>query len=132
MGIVDKIRAMNGSSQPLAGHRLGFCLHITKETSVLVMAAKSLGADIAICSANPLSAQDDIAAFLHSNGVNVYAWRGETESEYKHCIYDVLAFKPMRSEEHTSELQSRQYLVCRLLLEKKKKNSHNSPCTPMQ
>src|SRR3712207_9576028 len=28
-----------------------------------------------------------------------------------------------RSEEHTSELQSRQYLVCRLLLEKKKKNS---------
>src|SRR3712207_8568788 len=29
-----------------------------------------------------------------------------------------------RSEEHTSELQSRQYLVCRLLLEKKKKTSH--------
>src|SRR3712207_7460646 len=31
-----------------------------------------------------------------------------------------------RSEEHTSELQSRQYLVCRLLLEKKKKTSINS------
>src|SRR3712207_7757887 len=31
------------------------------------------------------------------------------------------AFKDLRSEEHTSELQSRQYLVCRLLLEKKKK-----------
>src|SRR3712207_8278111 len=30
-----------------------------------------------------------------------------------------------RSEEHTSELQSRQYLVCRLLLEKKKRNSIN-------
>src|SRR5947209_12830138 len=30
----------------------------------------------------------------------------------------------LRSEEHTSELQSRQYLVCRLLLEKKKKNSY--------
>src|SRR5258707_11180933 len=30
-----------------------------------------------------------------------------------------------RSEEHTSELQSRQYLVCRLLLEKKKKKNHN-------
>src|SRR3712207_6911195 len=30
----------------------------------------------------------------------------------------------LRSEEHTSELQSRQYLVCRLLLEKKKKNTH--------
>jgi adenosylhomocysteinase len=65
MGIVEKIRAINESSQLLAGFRLGFCLHITKETSVLVMAAKSLGADIAICSANPLSAQDDIAAFLY-------------------------------------------------------------------
>src|SRR3712207_7501309 len=32
----------------------------------------------------------------------------------------------LRSEEHTSELQSRQYLVCRLLLEKKKKNNNNS------
>src|SRR5215217_4023168 len=31
---------------------------------------------------------------------------------------------PVRSEEHTSELQSRQYLVCRLLLEKKKKNTN--------
>src|SRR3712207_8321753 len=31
----------------------------------------------------------------------------------------------IRSEEHTSELQSRQYLVCRLLLEKKKKNKHS-------
>src|SRR3712207_7662248 len=33
--------------------------------------------------------------------------------------------QPLRSEEHTSELQSRQYLVCRLLLEKKK-NEHNT------
>src|SRR3712207_8188335 len=33
-----------------------------------------------------------------------------------------------RSEEHTSELQSRQYLVCRLLLEKKKTDRLNSPC----
>src|SRR3712207_7624736 len=32
---------------------------------------------------------------------------------------------PFRSEEHTSELQSRQYLVCRLLLEKKKNDKHN-------
>jgi adenosylhomocysteinase len=106
MGIVDKIRAMNDSSQPLAGHRLGFCLHITKETSVLVMAAKSLGADIAICSANPLSAQDDIAAFLHNNGVNVYAWRGETESEYKQCIYDVLACRPVIVTDDGGDLHS--------------------------
>src|SRR3712207_7970766 len=35
-----------------------------------------------------------------------------------------LSFLHLRSEEHTSELQSRQYLVCRLLLEKKKKKKH--------
>ena len=106
MGIVDKIRAMNDSSQPLAGHRLGFCLHITKETSVLVMAAKSLGADIAICSANPLSAQDDIAAFLYGNGVNVYAWRGETELEYKQCIHSVLSFRPVIVTDDGGDLHS--------------------------
>jgi adenosylhomocysteinase len=95
MSIVEKIRAKNESTQSLAAFRLGFCLHITKETSVLTMAAKSLGADIAICSANPLSTQDDIAAFLYNKGVNVYAWRGETESEYQQCIRKVLAFKPV-------------------------------------
>ena len=106
MGIVDKIRAMNDSNQPLAGYRLGFCLHITKETSVLVMAAKSLGADIAICSANPLSAQDDIAAFLYGNGVNVYAWRGETELEYKQCIHSVLSFRPIIVTDDGGDLHS--------------------------
>jgi adenosylhomocysteinase len=94
MAIVEKIRVKNERSKPLAGLRLGFCLHITKETSVLVMAAKSLGADVAICSANPLSAQDDIAAFLYTNGVAVYAWRGETKAEYQQCIKHVLDFRP--------------------------------------
>src|SRR5918994_6935329 len=104
MGIVEKIRAINESSQLLAGFRLGFCLHITKETSVLVMAVKSLGADVAICSANPLSAQDDIAAFLYNMGVNVYAWRGETESEYQQCIRSVLAFRPAIVTDDGSDL----------------------------
>ena len=95
MGIIEKIRTANEDGQSLSGFRLGFCLHITKETSVLAMAVKNLGADITLCSANPLSTQDDIAAFLYDKGVNVYAWRGETESEYQECISNVLAFKPM-------------------------------------
>src|SRR5687768_18393583 len=37
--------------------------------------------------------------------------------------------KPFRSEEHTSELQSRLHLVCRLLLEKKKKKTNITHCT---
>ncbi len=66
MAILDKIKIKNEKKKPLAGYRIGFCLHITKETSVLVMTTKELGADVALCSANPLSVQDDIAAFLSS------------------------------------------------------------------
>jgi adenosylhomocysteinase len=94
MTILDKIRIKNEKSKPLHGYKLGFCLHITKETSVLVMTAKKLGAEIALCSANPLSVQDDIAAFLSSEGVNTYGWRGETLKEYNKCIQSVLDFKP--------------------------------------
>src|ERR671917_588062 len=107
MSIVEKIRAINESSQSLAGIRHGFCLHITKETSVLVMAVKSLGADVAICSVNPLAAQDDIAAFLYDKGVNVYAWRGETKSEYQQCIRSVLAFRPVLVTDDGGDLHSR-------------------------
>jgi adenosylhomocysteinase len=94
MKLVDKIRIKNQMKKPLFEYRLGFCLHITKETSVLIMAAKKLGAEIAICSANPLSTQDDIAAFLASEGIKVFAWRGETKKEYEECIKQVLEFCP--------------------------------------
>lgn len=94
MGIIERIVTRYKSAQPLAGLRLGFCLHITKETSVLALAAKKLGAEIAICSANPLSAQDEIAAFLYDKGLHVYAWRGETKTQYIQCIQCVIKFKP--------------------------------------
>jgi adenosylhomocysteinase len=94
MGIIERIVKNNESARPLAGLRLGFCLHVTKETSVLAMAAKDLGAKVAICSANPLSAQDDIAAFLYDKGVHIYAWRGETGAQYRQCIQSVVKFRP--------------------------------------
>lgn len=94
MAIISRIVDKNKRAQPLAGLRLGFCLHVTKETSVLVMGAKALGARIAICSANPLSAQDDIAAFLYGQGVSIYAWRGETKQQYQGCIGKVIESGP--------------------------------------
>ncbi|WP_415281190.1 adenosylhomocysteinase [Candidatus Nitrososphaera sp. FF02] len=94
MEIIESIVKKNAAKKPLAGFTVGFCLHVTKETSVLVMAAKKLGADVALCSANPLSAQDDIAAFLYDKGTHVFAWRGETASEYRGCVRRVLALSP--------------------------------------
>ena len=82
-------------SKPLKGITLGFCLHITKETSVLLMGAKELGATVACCGGNPLTTQDTIAAFLASEGIHVYAWNGQTPKEYDWCIEQVLKHKPV-------------------------------------
>src|SRR3712207_7734506 len=56
----------------------------------------------------------------------------DIEDHYRQRLESMLAVDEMvasliRSEEHTSELQSRQYLVCRLLLEKKKNTIHFYP-----
>jgi adenosylhomocysteinase len=109
MKILDKITTKYRKTKPLSGCRLGFCLHVTKETSVLVMAAKQLGAEIAICSANPLSVQDDIASFLGSEGVKVFAWKGETFKDYKNCMKMVLKFKPHIITDDGAELHVTAY-----------------------
>ena len=94
-------------SQPLRGIRLGICLHITKETSVLIMGAKTLGAKVSVCCANPLSTQDDIAAFLVSNGIDVYAWEGQTTKEYDWCIEMMLSHKPQILTDDGSDCHSK-------------------------
>ena len=49
MAILDNTLKRLKKSQPLKGITLGFCLHITKETSVLLIGAKELGANVAAC-----------------------------------------------------------------------------------
>jgi adenosylhomocysteinase len=95
MPILDKTINRLKKSQPFKGLTLGFCLHITKETSVLLIGAKELGADVAACAGNPLTTQDDIAAFLASEGIHTYAWNDETNEEYNWCIEQVLNHKPI-------------------------------------
>ncbi|HJU13071.1 MAG TPA: adenosylhomocysteinase [Candidatus Nitrosotalea sp.] len=94
-------------SQPLKGLRLGVCLHITKETSVLMMGAKALGAEVSACGANPLSTQDDIAAFLAENGIHIYAWAGQTPEEYDWCIEQMLSHKPQIITDDGSDCHSK-------------------------
>jgi len=94
MQILDNTINRFKKSKPLKGVTLGFCLHITKETSVLLMGAKELGATVACCGGNPLTTQDDIASFLASQGIHVYAWHGQSVKEYDWCIDQVLEHKP--------------------------------------
>ncbi|MEM2602466.1 MAG: adenosylhomocysteinase [Candidatus Bathyarchaeia archaeon] len=90
MPVLLKLRERFASSKPLKGIRIGACLHVTKETAVLVRTLLAGGADVSLCASNPLSTQDDVAAALAEEGVNVYAWRGESEEEYYDCIRMVL------------------------------------------
>jgi adenosylhomocysteinase len=81
-------------SRPLHATTLGVCLQITKETSVLLMGLQELGAKVICCGGNPLTTQDDIAAFLDSQGIKIFAWSNQTKSEYDWCQNMVLEHKP--------------------------------------
>ena len=93
MGALTVLAQKYAKARPLEGTRLGVCLHVTKETSVLIDTLVKAGAEVTLAAANPLSTQDDIAAFLATK-VDVYAWRGETAKEYDWCISRVLGSKP--------------------------------------
>jgi adenosylhomocysteinase len=95
MPVLAQIKQRFEKEKPLKGATLGACLHVTKETAVLVQALKAGGAKIALCGSNPLSTQDEVAAALAKIGVNVYAWRGETREEYYWCVNKVIDHKPV-------------------------------------
>ncbi len=94
MPVLLKIRKRFSRDRPLEGVQIGATLHVTKETGVLMRTMKAGGADIALCGSNPLSTNDSVAAALAEEGINVYAWRGETIDEYYRCINRVLDYSP--------------------------------------
>ena len=107
MQILDNTISRLKRSQPFNGITLGFCLQITKETSVLLIGVKELGANVTACCANPLTTQNDIAAFLASEGIHVYAWSNETQKEYDWCIEQVLNHKPNILTDDGGDLNTR-------------------------
>jgi adenosylhomocysteinase len=69
--------------RPLAGLRIGACLHVTTETANLARALKAGGAEVTLVASNPLSTQDDVAAALvAAYGISCYARRGEDHDTY--------------------------------------------------
>lgn len=89
-----KIKQRFEKEKPLKGIKIGMALHITKETAALVKTLKQGGADVAICSCNPLSTQDDVAVSLAKQGFRVYGYKGETTEDYYKFIKKVIEFKP--------------------------------------
>ncbi len=81
-------------SKPLKGMRIAGCLHVTKETAVLIKTLVLAGAEVSWSGCNPLSTQDDIAAALAKQGISVYAWHGMNVDEFYWAIDKTLDMKP--------------------------------------
>ncbi len=94
MNVLLEIRRRFEKEKPLAGHTIAACLHVTKETGVLIRTLVSGGARVVLIPSNPLSTQDDVAAALVGEGVYVYAWRGMGERDYYNAIGFALSFYP--------------------------------------
>jgi adenosylhomocysteinase len=94
MPVLNIIKTRFEKEKPLKGQTIAACLHVTKETAVLIKVLIAGGANVALCGSNPLSTQDDVAAALADSGVHVFAWRGQNTEDYYKCMDKVLDFKP--------------------------------------
>jgi len=72
--------------QPLKGAKILGCIHMTIQTGVLIETLVALGAEVRWSSCNIFSTQDQAAAAMAAAGIPVFAWKGETEEEYRWCI----------------------------------------------
>ncbi|MFH1237655.1 MAG: adenosylhomocysteinase [Candidatus Aenigmatarchaeota archaeon] len=107
MPVLMNIKKRFEKEKPLKGLTLACCLHVTKETAVLMKTLKAGGANVYICGSNPLSTQDDVSAALADDGINVFAWRGVTNDEYYWCIDQVLDAKPNITMDDGGDLVTR-------------------------
>ncbi|HEY6164605.1 MAG TPA: adenosylhomocysteinase [Nitrososphaeraceae archaeon] len=95
MPVLVALRQKYQKVRPLEGVRVAGCLHVTKETGVLIRTLKTAGAEISWCGCNPLSTQDDVAASLAKDeSVSVFASRGVSTKQYYDDIYSVIGFDP--------------------------------------
>ena len=94
MPVMAKIKEEAERTKPLAGMRVAGCLHVTKETAVLIETIGAAGAEISWSGCNPLSTQDDVAAWIASEGYSVHAWHGQSNDDFYWCIDRTLEFKP--------------------------------------
>lgn len=95
MPVLVALRQKYEKTKPLKGIRVAGCLHVTKETGVLVRILKAAGAELSWCGCNPLSTQDDVAASLaQDEGISIFASRGVTQQEYYDDIHSAMMIEP--------------------------------------
>ncbi|MBT3942783.1 MAG: adenosylhomocysteinase, partial [Chloroflexi bacterium] len=104
MPVLRSIRERFEREQPLKGMRIAGCLHITSETANLVETLVAGGAEVTMCASNPLSTQDDVAAYLVSKGVPTFAIKGEDSATYNSHITSALDTKPHMTMDDGADL----------------------------
>lgn len=105
MPVLTAIRERFAREQPLAGLRIAACLHVTTETGVLAATLKAGGATVHVCASNPLSTQDDVAAYLaRYEGIPTFAIKGEDGDTYYRHILQALELKPQITMDDGADL----------------------------
>jgi adenosylhomocysteinase len=107
MPVSKLIRSRFEKEKPLKGIRLSACLHVTTETAVLMRTLLAGGAQMTLCASNPLSTQDDVAAYLVKElNLPVFAIKGEDSETYYTHIQKALAFLPNLTMDDGADLVS--------------------------
>jgi adenosylhomocysteinase len=105
MPVLAGIRERFAAEQPLAGWKISACLHVTAETANLMRTLVAGGADAVLCSSNPLSTQDDVAASLiEHHGIPTYAIKGEDRDSYYGHIAAALDHAPQVTMDDGADL----------------------------
>ena len=105
MPVLNAIRERFEREKPLAGLRIAACLHVTTETGVLAATLKAGGAKVHVCASNPLSTQDDVAAYLAKHeGIPTFAIKGEDGDTYYRHINQALEVKPQMTMDDGADL----------------------------
>lgn len=94
MPVLMALREKYRKTKPLKGYRIAGCLHVTKETAVLVKTFVEAGAEVSWSGCNPLSTNDAVAAALAADGISIFAWHGMNVKEFYWCIEETLKMHP--------------------------------------
>ena len=94
MPVLMALREKYSKTKPFKGFKIAGCLHVTKETAVLIKTFVECGAEVSWSGCNPLSTQDTIAAALAKQGISIFAWNGMSVDEFYWAIEQTLHIKP--------------------------------------
>ena len=94
MPLLSGLEKEFAQEQPFKGLKVALSVHLEAKTAYLCKVLAAGGAQMYVTGSNPLSTQDDVAAALVHDGLNVFAWYGATPEEYENHIRRVLEVGP--------------------------------------